>query len=88
MQTGDTDIITSWKLEALPEEILLSGSFCATKLKRIHNSRIAVDFKGRCLKQGKSNLIRRSVLNLFIVYVLDTWSSNLNAKFTLGECLL
>ena len=88
MQTGDTDIITSWKLEALPDEILLSGSFCATKLKRIHNSRIAVDFKGRCLKQGKSNLIRRSVLNLFIVYVLDTWSSNLNAKFTLGECLL
>ena len=88
MQTGETDIITSWKLEALPDEILLSGSFCATKLKRIHNSRIAVDFKGRCLKQGKSNLIRRSVLNLFIVYVLDTWSSNLNAKFTLGECLL
>ena len=88
MQTGDTDIITSWKLEALPDEILLSGSFCATKLKRIHNSRIAVDFKGRCLKQGKSNLIRRSVLNLFIVYVLDTRSSNLNAKFTLGECLL
>ena len=88
MQTGGTEIITSWKLEALPDEILLSGSFCATKLKRIHNSRIAVDFKGRCLKQGKSNLIRRSVLNLFIVYVLDTWSSNLNAKFTLGECLL
>ena len=22
MQTGDTDIITSWKLEALPDEIL------------------------------------------------------------------
>ena len=73
MHTGDPEIITVWKFEVLPDESLLSGNFCATKLKRIHNSKIAVEFKGCCLKQGKSNLIRRSVLNLFIIYVLETW---------------
>ena len=29
----------------------------------------------------------RNIVNLFIVYELDTWSQDLNANFTLKDCL-
>ena len=57
------------------------------KLKRIHNSKIAVEFHGSYLKQDKVTFSLKSEINLFIVYRLDVWSRDLNTKFTLGGCL-
>ena len=40
-----------------------------------------------CLKQDKEPFTRINVVNLFIVYELDTWPRDLNAKFAQGDCL-
>ena len=57
------------------------------KLTWINNSKIRVRFKGSCLKQDKIIFTPRNVVNLFIVYELDAWSWDLNADFTLKDCL-
>ena len=49
--------------------------------KWIHNSEIAVDFRGRYLKQVKATFTHRNVINVFIVYELDTWSVTLGDWF-------
>ena len=54
----------------------------------MNNSRIRIKFKGNCLKQeDKAALTAINVVNLFIVYELDTWSQDLNTEFTLRDCL-
>ena len=58
------------------------------KLVWTNNSWIRLKFKGSCLKQEhKASFISRNVVNLFIVYELDSWSQNLNTDFTLNNCL-
>ena len=53
-----------------------------------YNSRIKLKFKGSCLKQeDKAAFAVKNVVNLFIVYELDTWSQDLNTEFTLKSCL-
>ena len=49
--------------------------------------KVKVESKGSCLKQDKVNFTPRNVVNVFIVYELDTWSKNFNAYFTLKDCL-
>ena len=44
----------------------------------MNNSRVRLKFKGSCLKQRD----KENVVNLFIVYELDTWSRDLNTDFT------
>ena len=45
-------------------------------------------FKESCLKQeDKAAFTPKDVVNLFIVYELDTWSPDLNTEFTLKDCL-
>ena len=51
------------------------------------NSRIRVEFKGSYLKQDKVTFTPRNIINLYIAYELDTWSQDLNADFTLKDCL-
>ena len=51
------------------------------------NSRIRLEFKGSCLKQDRTTFIPNNVVNLFIVYELDTWSRDLNTDFSLKDCL-
>ena len=58
------------------------------KLKWMNNSRIRVEFKGSCLNQNIKTFTPRNVVNLFIVYEFDIWSSDLNSVFTLKDCLL
>ena len=54
----------------------------------MNNSRIRLRFEGSCLKQEHTPPFTPSnVVNLFIVYELDSWLSNLNTNFTLGGCL-
>ena len=54
MPTDDTETIIAWKPKRLSHEsvkilITLSNSL-SPKLKWIHNSKIAVEFRGTCLK--------------------------------------
>ena len=53
----------------------------------MNNSRIRLEFKGNCLKQDKAPFTPNNVVNLFIVYELYRWSKDLNAEFTLKDCL-
>ena len=53
----------------------------------MNNPRIRKEFKGSCLKQGKVTFTPRNVVNLFIVYELDTWLQDLNTDFTVKDCL-
>ena len=54
----------------------------------MNNSRIRLKFKGSYLKQeDKAAFTPKNVVNLFIVYELDTWSQGLNTEFTLEDCL-
>ena len=49
------------------------------KLKWRNNSRQRLEFKGGCLKQqDKAAFLPNNLVNLFIVYQLDTWSKNIN----------
>ena len=50
-------------------------------------SNIRIRFTGSCLKQDKVTFNPRNVVNLIIFYELDTWSRDLNANFTLRDCL-
>ena len=53
----------------------------------INNSIIRLKFKGSCLKQeDKPPITLKNVINLFIVYELDTWSRDINTGFTLKNC--
>ena len=46
-------------------------------------------FKGSCLKQEhKACFTSRNMVNLFIVYDLDTWSQNLNNEITSKDWFL
>ena len=51
------------------------------------NSRIKLRFTGNCLRQEFATLTPNNVVNVLIVYGLDRWSQDLNAKFTLKDCL-
>ena len=51
------------------------------------NSEIRLRFTGSCLKQDKTTFTPNSVVSLFIVCGLDRWSQDLNATFTLKDCL-
>ena len=52
------------------------------------NSRIRLRFEGSCLKQeDKAPFTPSNVVNLFTAYELDRWSKDLNAEFTLKDCL-
>ena len=50
------------------------------------NSKMRLKFTGSCLKQDKASFTPNNV-NLFIVYELDRWSQDLNATFSLKDCL-
>ena len=53
----------------------------------MNNSRIKLEFKESCLKQDKASFTPKHVVNLYIVYELNIWSQDLNAEFTLKDCL-
>ena len=42
----------------------------------MNNSRINIEFKGNCLKQGKVTFTLNNVINLFLIYGLDRWSQD------------
>ena len=54
---------------------------------RWYNSKVRAESKVSSLKQDKVTFTPRSIRNLIIVFELDTWSPDLNADFTLKDCL-
>ena len=79
----------AWKCKGLSEGSFKTplGNNFGPKLTFIYNRGIGAKFKGNYLSQGNIYFTHRNVLNLFIVYKLDTWSRNLNSDFTLDDCL-
>ena len=77
----------SWKSKGLSEEIfkttVTSGIRFAPKLTFIYNGIIVAKFKGNCLIQYNKSFTHRNVINLFIIYGLDTWSRDLNTDMLL-----
>ena len=45
-------------------------------------------FKGNCSAEDHVYFTHGNAVNLFIVYVLDTWSGYSNTDFAQGDCLL
>ena len=64
---------------------IASGNSLAPKLTFIHDAKIEVKFEGSCSNQNITSFSHRNVVNLFIVYELDTCSKVLNTDFTLGD---
>ena len=58
------------------------GYSFAPKLTYIQNSKIAVKFEGKCLKQDKVSFDHKNLVNFVILYELDIWSRDLNTDFT------
>ena len=87
--SGLTYSVSEWESKGLSNEIF-TPPYTANKSlfpKLIWNeSRIR--FKGSCLKQeDKTPFTPKNVVNIFIVYELNTWSRDLNTDFTLKDCL-
>ena len=53
----------------------------------MHNSKIRLRFTETSLKQDEATFTPNNVVNLFIVYELNRWSQDHNAKSTLMDCL-
>ena len=58
------------------------------KLVWMTKSRIRLEFKGSYSEQDKILFTPNNVVNLFLVYELNTCSKDLNTEFTLKDCLL
>ena len=91
MPAGHTETIIAWKSKWLSNEIiktLITANDSLSPKLKWHNSRIRAELKGSCLKQTKGTFAPRNVVNLYIAFKLGTWSQDLNADFTLKDCLL
>ena len=53
----------------------------------IDNAKIRVKFDGSCFKQENAIFNHKAILNFYIVYEINSWSFNLDSKFTLGDSL-
>ena len=53
----------------------------------IDNAKIWVKFDGSCFKQENVIFNHKTILNFYIVYEINSWSFNLDSKFTLRDSL-
>ena len=73
--------------EVILRRIYVVDNTLSPKIKWIQNSITARKLKANNLKQSKETCTPANVVKLFIVYKSDTWSQDLNANYTLKECL-
>ena len=80
----------AWKSKELSEENITtpatSDNSFASNLT-YSSFQIALNFEENCLKQDTVTFNHRNVVNLFFVYKLDIWLSDLCTDFTLKGCL-
>ena len=86
------DKISEWESKGLSDEKikppLTADKSLSPKLAWINGSRIRLRFTVSCLRQKYATYTSNNVVNLFIVYELNRCLQDLNAKFTLKDCLL
>ena len=79
--SGLPDTISEWEFKELSNEKIkpphTENKSLSPKLIWTNNSKTRLRFTGNCL----------IAVNLYIAYVLDRWSQDLNAEFTLKSCL-
>ena len=80
----------SLKTKGLSDEIInpptAPGNSLGLSFEMNLSLKSAVEFKGSCLKQDKTSFIHSNEVNLFILYELDIWSTDLSARNTLSGC--
>ena len=86
-----SDTISEWESKGLSNE-KFKPPYTANKILSAklmwYNSRIKLKFKGSSFKQEDNTAYTpKNMVNLFIVYELDTWSPDLNTEFTIKDCL-
>ena len=77
--SGFPRTILEWESKGLSKKKLKPPYKSLSPKLISYNSRIKLKIKGSGLK--------KNVVNLFIVYNLDTWSQDINTEFTLKNCL-
>ena len=91
MFSGLTDTISRWESNSKSnKEVkppIISNHSIFQKHRWMKNSKTRLIFAGSCFKQGNIMLTPRNVVNLYIAYELDAWWQDLNAEFTLKDCL-
>ena len=89
--SGLSDTVSKWKSKGLSngniEPPFTTNKSLSLKQVWMHNFKIRLRFTGRCLRQEFATFTSNNVINLFIVYELDRWPQDLNAKLTLKDCL-
>ena len=80
-----------WKSKGLSTEIIkpitTSDNCLPPSLTFITNAKIPVKYGKSCLKQEKTAFEHGAVLNLYIVYEINLWPYNVQAEFTIENCL-
>ena len=77
--TTNTDYISSWKSKGLSDEIiqpLTTSDNSLTPALNYYGTWTRVRFTGSCLKQSKISYNHRKVVNIYIVYELEAFSSH------------
>ena len=88
--SGNIDLCMHGNLKSCLKKIsrlLLHQTIVLLQTLLIHHSKIALNFEENCLKQDTITFNHRNVVNLFFVYKLDIWLSDLCTDFTLKGCL-
>ena len=88
--SGLPDKISEWESKGLSNEKFKPPYIANKSSPKLvwYNSRINLKFKGSCLKQeNKAAFTQKNVVNVFIVYELDSWPRDLGTDFTLGGYL-
>ena len=79
-----------WKSNSMSEEslenITKSGDYFAPPILVNYYPLPHVKFNGHCLITNNIS-IPKKVINLYVSYIIDAWSRDLNTDFTLGNCL-
>ena len=86
------DTFSEWESKELSNEKFtcpcIANVSVSPKRVWMNNTKIRLKFKGSCLKQeDTAPFTPNNVVNLFIVYELDSWSSDLDTDFSLVGCL-
>ena len=64
-----------------------TGESFYPEVTSLFNCNYDLEFKEVCLEQNSMSFLHKNLVNLYIIYELDTWSNDLNADFTRGSCL-
>ena len=87
--SASTNYVSSWKSKGLSVETIKPNSSCdssPTPALSYYDTKRRVKCTGSCLKQSDISYCHRTIVNIYIVYVLGA-SSSKNSDPTLEKCL-